>query len=104
MPETMIGGYGPWAAGMVPDGPAKLSLRSGRWTDVEAWRTLACARVLERTAQPPTGGTREATVHRASEYEGLGEELSGQLPYGPHKLDISMQAEAFAWFDRWLKG
>ena len=22
---------------------------------------------------------------------------------GPHKFDASMQAEAFAWFDRWLK-
>ena len=23
---------------------------------------------------------------------------------GPHKFDLPMQAEAFAWFDRWLKG
>jgi dienelactone hydrolase len=23
---------------------------------------------------------------------------------GPHKFDLEMQAEAFAWFDRWLKG
>ena len=23
---------------------------------------------------------------------------------GPHKFDRPMQAEAFAWFDRWLKG
>ena len=22
---------------------------------------------------------------------------------GPHKFDREMQAEAFAWFDRWLK-
>jgi hypothetical protein len=22
---------------------------------------------------------------------------------GPHKFDLPMQAEAFAWFDRWLK-
>jgi hypothetical protein len=22
---------------------------------------------------------------------------------GPHKFDVSMQAEAFGWFDRWLK-
>ena len=23
---------------------------------------------------------------------------------GPHKFDRAMQKEAFAWFDRWLKG
>ena len=23
---------------------------------------------------------------------------------GPHKFDVEMQAAAFAWFDRWLKG
>ena len=23
---------------------------------------------------------------------------------GPHKFDLAMQAEAFQWFDRWLKG
>jgi hypothetical protein len=23
---------------------------------------------------------------------------------GPHKFDLAMQAEAFAWFERWLKG
>ena len=23
---------------------------------------------------------------------------------GPHKFDLDMQAEAFAWFDLWLKG
>ncbi|MGH9629288.1 MAG: hypothetical protein ACRD7E_13290 [Bryobacteraceae bacterium] len=23
---------------------------------------------------------------------------------GPHKFDLEMQAEAFKWFDRWLKG
>jgi hypothetical protein len=22
---------------------------------------------------------------------------------GPHKFDLEMQKEAFAWFDRWLK-
>jgi hypothetical protein len=22
---------------------------------------------------------------------------------GPHKFDAAMQAEAFAWFDKWLK-
>jgi len=23
---------------------------------------------------------------------------------GPHKFDLDMQRDAFAWFDRWLKG
>jgi hypothetical protein len=24
--------------------------------------------------------------------------------HGPHKFDKAMQEEAFAWFDRWMKG
>jgi len=23
--------------------------------------------------------------------------------HGPHKFDLAMQKDAFAWFDRWLK-
>ncbi|MFI5104901.1 MAG: hypothetical protein ACHP79_08265, partial [Terriglobales bacterium] len=29
---------------------------------------------------------------------------AGRFHDGPHKFDREMQKEAFAWFDRWLKG
>ena len=35
----MIGAYGPWAAGLVGEGPARLSFRQPRYNDLEAWRT-----------------------------------------------------------------
>lgn len=84
MPTTMIGAYGPWAASLVADSPATYSFRHEQWTDVESWRPLARQRLLERLAQPETGGAPEVTVHRQFIYDGLQvEELSWQLPYGP---------------------
>jgi dienelactone hydrolase len=35
---------------------------------------------------------------------GAGERYRCSFYPGPHKFDLEMQAEAFAWFDRWLKG
>jgi hypothetical protein len=32
------------------------------------------------------------------------EKYSGRFYDGPHKFDLEMQKDAFAWFDRWLKG
>jgi dienelactone hydrolase len=34
---------------------------------------------------------------------GAGDRYKGSFYPGPHKFDHPMQAEAFAWFDRWLK-
>ncbi len=36
----MLGAYGPWAAGLVGEGPARLSFRDGRVPagELEAWR------------------------------------------------------------------
>src|SRR5262245_326307 len=84
MPTTMIGAYGPWAASLVADEPATFSFRHKQWTDIESWRPLAQQRLLDRLAQPDTGGLPEVTVHRQFIYDGLHiEELSWQLPYGP---------------------
>jgi dienelactone hydrolase len=38
------------------------------------------------------------------EKAGAGQRYRGSFHDGPHKFDAAMQAEAFAWFDRWLKG
>lgn len=35
---------------------------------------------------------------------GAAEHYRGSFYPGPHKFDLAMQAEAFEWFDRWLKG
>ncbi len=34
---------------------------------------------------------------------GAGEKYSGKFYPGPHKFDVQMQADAFNWFDQWLK-
>lgn len=84
MQVNMIGAYGPWAATLVDDQPGTFSLRHAQWNDVESWRTAARQRVLERLAQPNTGGAPAVTVHRQFVYDNLAiEELSWQLPYGP---------------------
>jgi dienelactone hydrolase len=82
-PLNTIGIYGPWAASLLGEGPASLSFRRPEFTDVDQWRKVARARLLECLAQPDTGGVPEVTVHRVYEYDGLHiEELSWQLPYG----------------------
>jgi hypothetical protein len=34
---------------------------------------------------------------------GIPERYKASFYDGPHKFDRAMQAEAFAWFDRWLE-
>jgi dienelactone hydrolase len=84
MIPNMLGAYGPWAASLVGDEPARLSFRRKEWTDLEAWRTTARQRLLDLLAQPETGSVPPVTVQRQYTYAGLHiEELSWQLPYGP---------------------
>src|SRR5262245_5063326 len=82
IPNT-IGLYGSWAAMLAADGPAAYSFRNAKFSDVDQWREQARARLLERLAQPDTGGVPQVTVHRTFTYDGLHiEDLSWQLPYG----------------------
>jgi dienelactone hydrolase len=82
-PLNTIGLYGEWAASLVPDSPASLSFRRAEFTDIDQWREQARTRLLERLAQPDTGGVPIVSVHDVYEYDGLHiEELSWQLPYG----------------------
>lgn len=82
---TMLGAYGPWfAAEVLGDGPARLSLRSGTWSSVEAWRKTGRERVRELLAPVDLGGPPEVRVDATCEYDGLHvERLSWQLPNGP---------------------
>ena len=86
MEPNMIGAYGPWAAGLVGDGPARLSFRDGRVpaAELDAWRSRARQRVRDCLLQPPSGATPNAEVQHQFDYDGLHvEHLSWQLPYGP---------------------
>jgi dienelactone hydrolase len=80
----MIGAYGPWAAGLTGDGPARLSFRQPRFRHVDEWRPVAAERVKDCILSPPTGGLPRAEVQHLLGYDGLHvEHLTWQLPYGP---------------------
>lgn len=88
--KNLIGAYGAWAAQIVGVAriigrePGALSLRSGKFTDVDAWRSQARARVWERLAAPELPETPSVRVEESRVFDGLHvERLSWQLPYGP---------------------
>lgn len=81
---TMIGAYGPWAASLLGEGPARLSFRQPGWVDLEAWRAVARARFMECLAAPPLPPTPGVECLERLSYDGLDiERLQWQLPYGP---------------------
>jgi dienelactone hydrolase len=86
MEINMIGAYGPWAAGIVGSGPARLSFRNSRYraADLDDWRSAAHERLRACLLQPEAGGVPKAQVQHEFTYDGLHvEHLSWQLPYGP---------------------
>jgi dienelactone hydrolase len=86
MDPNMIGAYGPWAANIVGDGPARLSFRHARFAaqDLDRWRTLARDRLRSCLMQPDTGPRPKADLQHQLMHDGLHiEHLSWQLPYGP---------------------
>jgi dienelactone hydrolase len=86
MDTSMIGAYGPWAAGLVGDGPARLSYRNPRFParDPGPWRTLARERLRNCLMQPDTGPVPRAELQHQLVHDDLHiEHLSWQLPYGP---------------------
>jgi dienelactone hydrolase len=86
MEANMIGVYGPWAAGLVGDGPARLSFRQPQIpaTELDGWRTRARQRLRDALLQPATGSTPNAAVQHQLDFDGLHvEHLHWQLPYGP---------------------
>jgi dienelactone hydrolase len=86
MESNMIGAFGPWAAGLVGDGPPQFSFRNPLVlpADIEAWRSRARHRLHDRLLQPATGGVPTAKLEHQFEYDDLHvEHLHWQLPYGP---------------------
>jgi len=86
MIPNMIGAYGPWAAGLAGDGPARLSFRDPRFQpqDLDVWRAQARDRLKNCLLQPDSGGSPQAQVQHQFIHDGLHvEHLTWQLPYGP---------------------
>lgn len=81
---NMIGGYGPWAANIVGDQPARLSFRQPQFQDIDAWRKVAKQRLLDCLGQPTTLPVMDVRTEPAQVEDGLQfERVSWQLPYGP---------------------
>jgi len=81
--QSVIGTYGPWAAGNLNDPPA-LSFRNPKWTDLKNWQGKAMEKAVELIAAPTIDGVKpKVKVKEQYEYDGLAiEELEWQLPYG----------------------
>lgn len=80
---SMLGAYGAWAAGRVGEGPGRLSLRAAGQSDVEAWRRMARARVVDLLAAPD-GVAADVRVEARGRRDDLEVELlSWQLGWGP---------------------
>ena len=84
MQPNMIGAYGPWAAGLAGDGPARLSFRQPRFTRLDDWRGPARDRARDCLLMPEIGGIPKAEVQHELVHDGLRiEHLHWQLAYGP---------------------
>lgn len=82
---NMIGAYGPWAASLAGDGPARLSFRNPKFPaqDREAWRKQAKERAAACLLSPDLGPPVAPQVEHRFEYDGLDvEHLRWRLPYG----------------------
>lgn len=80
---SLIGSYGPWAAGLTGKVLPSFSFRRKEWKKIETWRKATRKRLAERLAIPDTGVRPEVTAVKKYSYDGLDiEELEWQLPYG----------------------
>jgi dienelactone hydrolase len=94
MESNMIGAYGPWAASLVGDGPARLSFRDSRVAvgELDGWRARARQRLRDCLMQPPAGPTPKGQLQHSLDYDGLHiEHLSWQLPYGPPTEAVALK-------------
>ena len=96
VPPNMTGAYGRWLADTVlGERPGAMSLRTGRWTDVDAWRAAARKRAWECIAPVSLGEAPEARVDAQHDFDGLKvEHLSWQLPCGPRTEAVLLKPTA----------
>ncbi|HYF51085.1 MAG TPA: hypothetical protein VEJ63_16850 [Planctomycetota bacterium] len=82
--KNQLGAYGPFAAEIMGREIPALSLRSGKFRNLNAWRKQARARVHELLASPPAPPLPKVKLEARGEHDGVAwERLSWQLPYGP---------------------
>ena len=94
MEQNMIGAYGPSADRILGKGPAALSYRQPRFTDLESWRAEAKAKARELVAQPDSGGAPQAEVVGRLALDGVEvERLRWELPYGPATEAVFLKPE-----------
>ncbi len=80
---SIIGSYGPWAAGLLDKKLPLYSFRRDNWKSLTKWKKAAKKRYFDRLSMPAFGGPPQATVTREYDYDGLHiEELSWPLPDG----------------------
>lgn len=69
MTKNTIGEYGDMLKGVLGDKPPALSLRTGKFTDIDTWRSQARSRVWELMAPPDIGGVPEVEVIKTEVYD-----------------------------------
>ena len=90
---TMLGSYTGWASALVRDEPGPLSLRTGTWATLDAWRHEARTRVRELMAGPEVVAPEARTLSVAN-LDGLRvEHLAWQLPYGPETRAVLLRPQ-----------
>ncbi len=81
--QSIIGGYGPWAASLNNNDIPALSYRNKKWSALDPWKKTAREKLRERMGIPSLGQTPEVTVNKQYTFDGLHiEELTWKLPYG----------------------
>ncbi|MBN2666649.1 MAG: hypothetical protein JXR67_09075 [Bacteroidales bacterium] len=80
---SIIGSYGPWAAGLLDKELPLYSFRRDTWKSLGKWKKAAKKRYFDRLSMPAFGGPPQVTVTRGYTYDGLHiEEMSWPLPNG----------------------
>ena len=80
---SIIGSYGPWAAGLLDNQLPLYSFRRDNWKSLAKWAKPAKRRYLERLSMPAFGGLPQVNVTRKYTYDGLYiEEMNWALPNG----------------------
>jgi dienelactone hydrolase len=80
---SIIGSYGPWAAGLLDNKLPLYSFRRDNWKNLAKWKKAAKKRYFDRLSMPAFGGPPQVTVTREYDYDGLHiEEMIWPLPNG----------------------
>lgn len=80
---SIIGSYGPWAAGLLDKKLPLYSFRRDMWKSLPKWKKAAKKRYYDRLSMPSFGGLPQVTLSREYDYDGLHiEEISWPLPNG----------------------